>query len=233
MFHVTPSPFDPQPSLFSEPRRHYDSPVNRFARKFFGTCSAISGIAFIATGAPVALSCFCIFALLALSVGSSGQYRRIPDPLFVPAYRPPSPPQPRVVVVEQPRPPVRQERVVVLNQPDPYARHQPDSTRAARRESSVVEVPFNAFAATDLFARHEPESTRVTPPPAPRRNDRVVVLPDDAFQPTVRQVQNPGVVQVPATVFTPTDIYERHQPDSTRREPTPSSDPFARHTVGE
>lgn len=226
---VTASLYGTAYSSFEPTHNRNNSVVDSVGRKFFGFCTAVSGVAFFATGSPIALSFFCISVLLALSFTSSRTSR-----VYVDTYQPRQ--DPPVVILNQ-NPPRQQERVVYVDRSPP------------RQRSPVV--------LEDLFARHQPDSLRRQETvvqqrqPRPRqdsRQERVVVLEPDVFEPTAQPVnfaerhqpesqqRHERVVELPQNPFVPTgrDPFERHQPDSTRQAPaTPSpGDPFERHEVG-
>ena len=217
--------------VFKQPckNRTLESKVFEAIRYFFLACTAISGVAFVATLAPEAFGAFLVLGILTIALyfpealtsnHSSYQVNR--------SFQTTYPQRPPVVVVEQPRyeqryqQPIRaQPQVIVVEQPryeQPRPRTPPSVFASPFPQAGHhrSQLPQNIFSPTqeDAFSRHTVGQNQ-----PPRREERP-------------QVRVPQVVpQAPQA-----DLQERHavggRPANIEPTPQDPQDPFARHQVG-
>ncbi|MCE5294344.1 MAG: hypothetical protein LLF94_06990 [Chlamydiales bacterium] len=202
--------------------RYSDNSVTKTVSRFFLTCAAISGIAFLLSGSPIALvSCG---ASLGLSLFFSAidsrmrRYRYRPDPsVVVIDNRPPLPNYgSNVLLREAARLEAEQQRIndaalqarILRQQEDERARAFAAAQAQRQRDEAAAAAAARARASqSSAFSRHMPDSASVSRSSSTPR----VSAPAQTYTRHMPESQQ----QAPANP--PANQYKRHMPESAKQ----------------
>ncbi len=208
--------------VFKQPckNRTLEAKVFEVIRYFFLACSAVAGVAFVATLSPEAFGAFLVLGILTIALyfpeallSNHSSYHA--NRTFQTTY----PQRPPVVVVEEPRyhQPVRmQPEVIVVQQQRPYTPPHVFASPYHPSQHHQSQLPQNVFRPSqdDAFSRHTVGQNQPS-----RHEERPQVRVSQEFSPAPRA-----------------DLQERHavggRPANVERTAQDPEDPFARHQVG-